>query len=55
MLYALGCSVMPYSRFKIVGDERLTAIDYDDEFHVNFLFERSFYRPICTHMGSNWN
>ena len=42
---------MPNSRFKIVGDEFLTAIDYDDEFHVNLLFDRSTYRPMCTHMG----
>ena len=48
---SLGCSVMPNSRFKIVGDEFLTAIDYYDEFHVNLLFDRSIYRPMCTHMG----
>ena len=45
---------MPNSRFKIGGDEFLTAnaIDYDDEFHVNLLFDRSIYRPMCTHMGN---
>ena len=43
---------MPNSRFKIVGDEFLTAIDYDDEFHVNLLFDHSIYRPMCTHMGN---
>ena len=42
------CSVMPNSR---VGVEFLTAIDYEDEFHVNLLFDRSIYRPMCTHMG----
>ena len=47
-----GCSVMPNSRIKIVGDEFLTAIDYDDEFHVNSLFDRSVYRLMCTHMGN---
>ena len=47
---------MPNSRFKIVGDEFLTAMDYDDEFHVNLLFDRSIYRPMCTHMGNLlWN
>ena len=46
-----GCSVMPNSRIKIVGDEFLTAIDYDDEFHVNLLFDRPICRPMCTHMG----
>ena len=34
---------MPNSRFKIVGNEFLTSIDYDDEFHVNLLFDRSIY------------
>ena len=42
---------MPNGRFKIVGDEFLTAIDYDDEFQVNLLFDRFIYRPMCTHMG----
>ena len=45
---SLRCSVMPNSR---VGVEFLTAIDYEDEFHVNLLFDRSIYRPMCTHMG----
>ena len=44
---------MPNSRFKIVGDEFLTSIDCDDEFHVNLLFDHSIYRPMCTHMGHN--
>ena len=48
---SLGYSVMPNSRFKIVGDKFLTSIDYDDEFHVNLLFDRSIYRPMCIHMG----
>ena len=52
---------MPNSRFKIVGDEYLTSIDYDDKFHVNLLFAGSVYRPMCTHMGKaasltlNWH
>ena len=33
-----------------MGDEFLTSIDYVDEFHVNLLFDRSIYRPMCTHM-----
>ena len=41
---------MPNGRFKIVGDEFLTAIDYDDEFQVNLLFDRFIYRPMCTHI-----
>ena len=39
-------------QLEIVGDEFLTSIDYDDEFHVNLLFDRSIYRPMCTHMGN---
>ena len=35
--------------------EFMTAIDYDDEFHVNLLFDHSIlnliYRPMCSHMG----
>ena len=42
---------MPNSRLKIVGDEFLTSIDYQDEFNVNLLFDRSIYRQMCTHMG----
>ena len=42
---------MPNSRLKIVGDEFLTSIDYHDEFHVNLFFDRSIYRPMCTHMS----
>ena len=44
---------MPNSRSKIVGDEFLTAIDYDDEFHTNLLFDRSIHRPMRTHMGDS--
>ena len=43
---------MPNSGFKIVRDEFLTSIDYDDEFHLNLPFDRSIYRPMCTHMGT---
>ena len=52
---SLGCSVMPNSRLKIVGDEFLTSFDYDHEFHVNSLFDRSIYRPMCTDMGNVGN
>ena len=48
----VGLSVMPNSRLKIVRDEFLTSIDQYDEFHVNLLFNRSIYRPMCTHMGN---
>ena len=39
---------------KIVGDEFLTAIDFEEEFHVNLLFDRSINAPMCTHMGKNY-
>ena len=48
---SLGCSVMRNSRLKIVKSEFLTSFDYYDGFHVNLLFDRSIYRPMCTHMG----
>ena len=34
-----------------VGEEFVTSIGHSDEFHVNLLFDRSIYRPMCTHMG----
>ena len=47
----LGCSVLPNSRLKIVGDEFLTSIDQHEEFHINLLFDRSIYRLMRTNMG----
>ena len=47
----LECSVMLNYRLEIVGDESLTFIDNCDEFYVNLLFDRSFNRTMCTHMG----
>ena len=44
---------MPDGRLEIVGDEFLTSIDHYDEFHVNLIFDRPIYRPMCTHMGYN--
>ena len=44
---------MPDSRLEIVGDEFLTSIDYD-EFHVNLLFDRYVYRPMCTHARTSY-
>ena len=38
---------MPKSRLEIVGDEFLTSIDLHNEFDVNFLLDRSIYRPMC--------
>ena len=38
-------------QLQVVGDEFVTFIDHDDEFYVNLLFDRSIYRPMCTHMG----
>ena len=31
-------------------DESLTSIYHFDEFRVNLLFDRSVYRPVCTHV-----
>ena len=42
---------MSDSKLEIVGDEFLTSIDHCDEFHVNLLFDRSIYRPMCAHRG----
>ena len=36
----------------IVGDEFVTSIGHSDEFYVDLLFDRSIYRPMCTHMGN---
>ena len=36
----------------IVGDEFVTSIGHDDEFHGNLLFDRLIYRPMCSHMGN---
>ena len=36
-------------QLQIVGDEFVTSIGDDDEFYVNLLFDRSIYRPMCTH------
>ena len=45
----LECSVMLNNQLQIVGDEFETSICHDDEFYVNLLFDRSIYRPMCTH------
>ena len=29
-----------------------SSTDHYDEFYLNLLFDRSIYRPMCTHMGS---
>ena len=47
----LECSVMLNYQLEIVGDEFVTSIGHSDEFYVNLLFDRSIYRPMCTHMG----
>ena len=39
-------------QLQIVGDEFVTSIGHDDKFHENLLFDRSIYRPMCTHMGN---
>ena len=43
---------MTNCQLEIVGNESLNSIDRFDEFHVNLLFDRSIYRPMCTHMGN---
>ena len=35
---------------KFVGEEFVTSIGHSDEFYVNWLFDRSIYLPMCTHM-----
>ena len=51
---SLICSDMPNSRLKTVRDESVTSIEHYDEFYVNLLFDRFFYRPMCTHMGNDF-
>ena len=29
----------------------MASIDHNNQFYVNLLFNRSIYRPMCTHMG----
>ena len=43
---------MPNYQLQIVGDEFVISIGHDDKFYVNLLFDRSIYRPMCTHMGN---
>ena len=38
-------------QLEIVGEEFVTSIGHSDELFVNLLFDRSFYRPMCRHMG----
>ena len=40
-------------QLEIVGEELVTSIGDSDEFYVNLLFDRSIYRPMCTHMGNH--
>ena len=42
---------MPDSRLEIVEDDFLASINHYDEFHVILIFDRSIYRPMCTHSG----
>ena len=46
----LECSVMLNYQCKIVEDKFVTSIGHDDECYVNLLFDRSIYRPMCTHI-----
>ena len=47
------CSVILNYQLEIVADESVTSIDHYDEFYANLLFDRSFYRPMGTHMGNS--
>ena len=38
-------------QLEIVGEELVTSIGHSDEFYLDSLFDRSIYRPMCTHMG----
>ena len=49
----LECSVMLNYQLEIVGEEFVTSIGDSDEFYVDILFDRSIYRPMCTHMGND--
>ena len=45
------CSVMLNYQLEIVRDKFVSFIDHCDKFYVNLLFDRSIYRPRCTHTG----
>ena len=45
----LEFSVMLNYQLEIVGEEFATSIDHSDKFYVYLLFDRSIYRPMCTH------
>ena len=47
----LGYSNVLNYQLAIMGYEKVIFIDHYDKFHVNLLFDRSIYRPMCTHMG----
>ena len=40
---------MTNSRLEIVGDESINSIDQSEEFHVNYIFDHSIYRLMCTY------
>ena len=39
------------NQLEIVGDESMTSLDHYKGLYVNLLFDRSIYRPMCTHVG----
>ena len=47
----LECSVMLNYQFEFVGEVIVTSFGHSDEFYEKLLFDRSIYRPMCTHMG----
>ena len=42
-------------QLEIVGEEFVTSIGPSDEFYVNLHFDRSIYRPMCTHMDITYS
>ena len=52
----LECSVIMLNyQLEIVGEEFVTSIGPSDEFYVNLHFDRSIYRPMCTHMDITYS
>ena len=47
----LECSITLNYQPEIVGEKFVTSIGLSNEFYVNLCFDRSIYRPMCTHMG----
>ena len=46
---SLECPVMLNYRLVSKGDESVTSIDHYEEIYVNLHFDRSIFRPMCSH------